>query len=47
MGVPQAEAGSWGLFSCRILPVVAGHPHKAIPWEEDGISQPSTFFLKG
>lgn len=47
MWVPQAVAGAWGLFSLGTLPVVAGHPHRAIPWEEDGVSQPSTFFQKG
>lgn len=47
MRVPQAVAGAWGLFSRGTLLVVAGHPHKAIRWEEDDVSQPSTFFLKG
>lgn len=47
MLVPRAGAGAWGMFSRGTLLVVAGHPHKAIPWEEGGVSQPSTFFLKG
>lgn len=46
MRVPQAVVGAWELFSPETLLVVAGHPHTAIPWEEDGVSQPSTFFLK-